>query len=149
MSSTEKTYRSKVTQTEIDMQPPDHAMPAKRDAEPLTVVEPARGFSAKWLALLSGIGCVVGFSLFEAVTFIESNFASSPIATSVLAAVLGVFVLSISTMTLGEVRGYRKVTQFIYRRPKLSELARNDARQATLDALHLHASQFTRHSYAE
>ena len=77
MSSTEKTYRSKVTQTEIDMQPPDHAMPAKRDAEPLTVVEPARGFSAKWLALLSGIGCVVGFSLFEAVTFIESNFASS------------------------------------------------------------------------
>ncbi len=149
MSTTEKTYRSKVTQTEIDMQPPDHAMPAKREAEPLTVVEPARGFSAKWLALLSGIGCVVGFSLFEAVTFIESNFASSPVATSVLAAVLGVFVLSISTMTLGEVRGYRKVTQFIHRRPKLSELARNDARQATLDALQLHASQFTRHSYAE
>ena len=88
MSTTEKTYRSKVTQTEIDMQPPDHAMPAKRDAEPLTLVEPARGFSAKWLALLSGIGCVVGFSLFEAVTFIESNFASSPVATSVLAAVL-------------------------------------------------------------
>ena len=28
-------------------------------------------------------------------------------------------------------------------------LARNDARQATLDALQLHASQFTRHSYAE
>ncbi|GGF76825.1 YcjF family protein [Alteromonas lipolytica] len=149
MSTTEKPYRSKVTQMEIDAQPPDHAMPAKREAELVIVDDPASGLSAKWLALLSGIGCVLGFSLFEALNFIEMNFAASPISTSLLAVLLGVFVVSLGSLTLGEVRGYRKVSQFIHRRPKLAELASNDSTQAALDALKLHASQFSRHSYAE
>ncbi len=146
--TTDKPYRSKVTQTEINQQPPDHAMPVKQDTASVVTVEPAQGMSAKWLALLSGIGCILGFSLFEAVTFIEANFAASPIATSVLAVILSVFVLSVSTLTFGEVRGYRKVTKFIHRRPKLSELAANESRQTTLDALKLHAEQFAPHSYA-
>lgn len=141
-------YRSKVTQTQINVEPPAHAMPARRAPEPVVIAESSGGWSAKWLALLSGIGCVVGFSLFEAVTFIEANFASSPIATSVLATVLGVFVLSISSLTLGEYRGYKKVAKFIHRRPVLSALENESSRQKVLDSLGQHADQFARHSYA-
>ena len=146
----ESPYRAKIQQTEIKTQRPDHAMPVKQaqdDWQPQHANQ--SGLSAKWWVLLSGAACFVGFSVFEAIAFIDTHFASAPVSTSILALLLSAFVGSLGWLTTSEYRGYRRVNTFIDKRPIRSDLLALSQPVLAVKQLDQYAQHFSAGSYAQ
>ncbi len=151
MKTTEDSpYRAKIQQTEIKAQRPDHAMPVKQEQDDWQPAHAEQtGLSAKWWVLLSGAACFVGFSVFEAITFIDTHFATAPVSTSILAVLLSVFVGSLCWLTGSEYRGYRRVNTFIDKRPTRNALVALSQPSLAVKKLDAYASHFSSGSYAE
>lgn len=144
--SPEAPYRAKVVETEIPLQPPSHDMPAKREVEPLQIND-SRFSVGGWL-LISGFASVIGFGVFEAVNFVDTHFSASPITTTVLGGVVGVFLLSLMSLIWGEVKGYRQVEKYISQRPSIHALLQITSHKDVLRAIDKHYKGLAKYSYA-
>jgi putative membrane protein len=143
-------YRAKIQQTEIKTQRPDHAMPVKQEQDDWQPAHAQQtGLSAKWWVLLSGAACFVGFSVFEAIAFIDTHFATAPVSTSILGVLLSAFVGSLCWLTGSEYRGYRRVNTFLEKRPVKAELVGLSQPEQVIKQLDNYAAYFSAGSYAE
>ena len=139
-------YRSKVIETEIQTQQPQHAMPAKQSVPAIT--SSSRPFSLKWVLLLSGFASVIGFGIVDLVTFVSQNFAESPITTSMLGSFVGVFILSVISLIGGEFRGYKQVSNFVESTPSNEALDKLTQKDELLSQLAFKHKGLANHSYA-
>ncbi len=145
---TQSVYRSRVSQRTLEDTQPEHAMPDKVATDSWQETRPSSGLSWAKVALITGAASLLAFLVYNAVTGLVSDFAQYPVTSSVLGALLAIFVLSVVIVMLRELIAYRRVNRFIDSRVVLDELRAMQSVSDVDRALHNQASQFGKHSFA-
>lgn len=145
---TQSAYRSKVSQKTLEDAQPQHAMPSKTNTEDWQEVPPTSGLSWGKLAMITGMASLLAFLVYNAVTGLLGDYERYPVVSSILGALLAVFVLSVVIVVLRELIAYRRVNRFIDTRLSLQQLRDLPSVSEVDTALHSQASQFGRHSFA-
>ncbi|WP_127470826.1 DUF697 domain-containing protein [Thiomicrorhabdus aquaedulcis] len=135
-------YRSKVTQTKLNQRAPEMGLPnplpsLKSDEERNTMA----GSSWGWWALGLGLTSIIAFAVLDAVLFLQTLFAESPIISTVLAGLLLAFLVVAGLFINREVQGYRSIEPFLQVQTHIVDLASKDDRAFTLKTLQKHAKQ--------
>ncbi|MBD3587472.1 DUF697 domain-containing protein [Salinimonas sp. HHU 13199] len=147
MSDSVSPYRAKVQQREVDEAPPTHAMPEKFTAQEWQPDAKGGRLSLFTLTLLLGLLALFAFSIVDAIWYLQSAYAESPVLSIVLAVVLSAFCGCLLWLVTREIRGYRAVNKYLHRTPDLAELAQSSHEEA-LKALKKHAATFSEESFA-
>ncbi|MEW9797975.1 YcjF family protein [Alteromonas sp. CYL-A6] len=140
-------YRSKITQTPVNDVRPTQNMPVK--SQPDNWQLPDNTGPSLWLLTgLTGLLCMLAFMVYDAVNTVMVSFSDNPVTGSILAVLLGGFVLLLTSLVLRELTGYRRVNRFVGTALPLDTLAQSNDPEAVDRAIHAHASLFASGSYA-
>jgi putative membrane protein len=144
----EPKYRAKIKQSPLDATQPSQSMPEKSQDDDWLPEKVPSGFPFKWVALLTGISCFIGFSVVEAVDTLLANFASYPVSTLVLGTFLTTFVACLLGLSVKEVRGYLSLKHHLNHHLDEEQILQASSPRQGLQLLKEHAAQFAPDSYA-
>lgn len=148
-TETPSPYRPKITEKTLDAAPVNVEMPAKVQQQTWQVESQRNGPNLWLFTLVSGVGCFLVFSIFQAVQGVLSSFNDYPFSSSVLGVALLAFVFSLCALAVREVRGYLKVNEFVGHTASLDNLKQVADKSQMRSALKQHASRFAPRSYAK
>jgi len=147
-SSTTPNYRPKVVQHQLDVAPPETAMPAQTETQEWQIDSAKARISAGGLTLGLGVLSLIGFFVFDAYTTLTASVSEHPIGTSVLAALLSGFVACLSYLSFREWRGYKQINKAIEEGQRITMLSPEDSIERVNSVLKRHGSRFSSSSYA-
>lgn len=150
VSSNEKPqYRSRIKEVTLDAEQPKAHMPQRVDVEPWVGDDNTKtGLSLSLSVLLLAVICFVGFSAFDAVDTLVSQFDNYPITTSILGALLFALVACVVTLIGKEVRGLFAVKRYMTHKLDYQALHECADKKSAQKQLAEHAKTFHRDSYA-